>query len=264
MKLTRAEVLRRRQQTKGAAHALLEDIGYIREVVARQDTSRGEIRRLSVILRRLLLDRDLPIVATPRIGKIKLHSVDNSMLLKRNVYNGRLRACFCGDVNIFGQYIGTFDLHEVKPGDEPLPLTVESANRLIYPDGGEVLRDILLGIEQFVAQKILCFMGHWIERRAVIKYMANLASGAHSDDPIHDEHFLLARMRNAIQVRKGPSGPNVHIVWETASPVDSAHFQPAPPQSVDPVLIELLATANSLVLSPDVSRLEEELRKEFQ
>jgi hypothetical protein len=263
MKLTRAEALRLREKSEGAAHALLEDIPYIRGVVARQDTSRTEIRHLSVVLRRLLIDGDLARVAAPRIGRIKLHSLDNSMHTGEKVYKGRLRLFFCGDVNVFGQYIGTFDLHEVPQNQAPAELTVETVNKLLYPDGGEQLKDILLGMEQFLSQKVICFMGHWIQRRAVIKYMANLASGAHSDLPVHDEQFMLARVRNVVQVSKGPSGPHIHLVWETASPSDAALFRPAPPESVDPVLIELLATANSLTLSPDVGRLEEALQKEF-
>lgn len=263
MKLTRSEALRLRERTKSTAHALLEDIPYIRGVVARQDTSRREIRHLSAVLRRLLIDGDLVLVAKPRIGKIKLHSLDNSMATKESAYRGHIRLFFCGDVNIFGQYIGTFDLHEIPQDQAPAELTVESVNALLYPQGGQLMKPILLGAEQFLSQKVICFMGHWIQRREVIKYMANLGSGVHSDLPFHDEQFMLARTRNAVQVSKGPNGPHVHLVWEDASPSDAALFRPAPPESVDPVLIELLATANSLTLSPDVRRLEEALQKEF-
>lgn len=45
--------------TRMAAAALLEDMQYIREVVERSEPSRGELRRLSGTLRRLLIYRDL-------------------------------------------------------------------------------------------------------------------------------------------------------------------------------------------------------------
>jgi hypothetical protein len=46
--------------TSEAAAAFVEDMGYIRETLAKADrTTPGEIRRLSAVLRRLLIHHDL-------------------------------------------------------------------------------------------------------------------------------------------------------------------------------------------------------------
>jgi hypothetical protein len=64
--------------TRGAAMALVEDLPHIREVVNRPDPDKGELRRLSNELRRLLIDNggDLRDVAAPRIGRFKLLSFE--------------------------------------------------------------------------------------------------------------------------------------------------------------------------------------------
>ena len=220
MTLSSAEKLRLLHVTKEAASALLEDMDYIRDVVGREGTSRGEIRRLSAVLRRLIADRDLAKVAVPRIGKILIHSVDNTYHYEAAVHAGHLRLFFTGDVRIYGQYLGSFDLHSVPhPQGTGLP-TMGKLTSMLYPKGGEPMRDILMRLDGFAQQKVICFMGQWLSRQAVIKYMANLGSGVHSDTPAAPEELLLSRIRNAIQVSKGQDGPHIHIVWETESPAD--------------------------------------------
>lgn len=70
--------------SRGAAAAFIEDMPHVREVLNRPDPDRGEIRRMSNILRRLLIDNggDLRGVAAPRIGRSTLQSPDNAPILK--------------------------------------------------------------------------------------------------------------------------------------------------------------------------------------
>jgi hypothetical protein len=63
--------------TKPAAAAFLEDMEYIRDVIARIETSRGELRRLSGVLRRFLVEGDISKIAAPRLGRVKLLAPDN-------------------------------------------------------------------------------------------------------------------------------------------------------------------------------------------
>jgi hypothetical protein len=60
--------------TRDAAAAFVEDMPHIREVLNRVNPDRGELRRLSNPLRRLLIDNggDLRDIAAPRIGRFKL------------------------------------------------------------------------------------------------------------------------------------------------------------------------------------------------
>jgi hypothetical protein len=68
--------------TKEAAAAFLDDMQYVREIVAKNDPSNAEIRRLSVILRRVLVERDLAAIASPRLGRVELLGPDNAPAYK--------------------------------------------------------------------------------------------------------------------------------------------------------------------------------------
>src|SRR5207248_2538610 len=70
----RAQMLVRSRE---AANAFVDDLSEIRRVLAMEGASIADIRRLSVVLRRLLVDRDLAVVAAPRIGRITLLTPDN-------------------------------------------------------------------------------------------------------------------------------------------------------------------------------------------
>ena len=59
-------------------------------------------------------------------------------------------------------------------------------------------RHVPLRPDQFLAQQVFCFMGDWVERSSVIKYLANIASGAHSNAPDKPEYFTLAKIRRAV------------------------------------------------------------------
>lgn len=124
-------------------------------------------------------------------------------------------------------------------------------------------RIIYLNIEQFKDQRVICGLGNWIARKDIILFMANFASGAHSAVPKGDVEFMLARIRNAVRVSKGPNGPHIHFEWEHQGPIEGARFRQAPADSVDPVLIELLGSAYALTESPDIERLEAEIQQEL-
>ena len=68
-------------------------------------------------------------------------------------------------------------------------------------------RTALVRLDGFLSQKILCLGGEWVSRGAVIKYVANVASGVHSTVPEDPEHLLIARIRNCVTQKK--SGKNV-------------------------------------------------------
>jgi hypothetical protein len=52
--------------TRPAALSFVEDMEYIRAMIARADTNRGELRRLSSILRRILVEGDIAAIAVMR------------------------------------------------------------------------------------------------------------------------------------------------------------------------------------------------------
>jgi hypothetical protein len=73
--------------TREAAAAFIEDLAHIRDVVNKTDPDGAELRRLSNVLRRFLIDDggDLKDIAAPRIGRVVLLSPDNKPFLARDL-----------------------------------------------------------------------------------------------------------------------------------------------------------------------------------
>jgi hypothetical protein len=65
------------EDTKDQGIALLEDFSHFREILARPNPFRGELRRVSAALRRLLIERSIAMVAGPRIGRFLFLTSDN-------------------------------------------------------------------------------------------------------------------------------------------------------------------------------------------
>src|SRR5437868_1161900 len=92
--------------TREAAIACVEDVAHMRDVLSRLDPDRGELRRLSAILRRLLIDNggDLRRIAPPRVGRLELLIPDNKAIYaadRKNPYT------FFGSASVetFGLFI---------------------------------------------------------------------------------------------------------------------------------------------------------------
>src|ERR1700726_624990 len=75
------------KQTLDTAVALADDLSPPREIVSQPKPSSGDIRRLSAQLRRLLVDRILSVVASPRLGKLTLLAPDVQPVIVSNRAN---------------------------------------------------------------------------------------------------------------------------------------------------------------------------------
>src|SRR5271169_4803361 len=89
--------------SRKAAAALLDDIAYLREVIEKP-TDAAEVRRLSSVLRRLVIECDIQIVAAPRVGKIMIPTPDNDRFYKL-AKNHPLRIFASGGTKIFGRAV---------------------------------------------------------------------------------------------------------------------------------------------------------------
>ena len=236
--MTPEHISARLESSREAALALVEDVAYLREVTTRTDASPAELRRLSAVLRRLLIDDDLLVVAAPRIGKVLLNAPDIKPVYKAE---GNLPYLFfgAGGASIFGVYAAA-TICDVGPA-RPMPD--------YDPD-----RIASVRVDSFLAQRVLCLRGEWVSRRAAIKFIANIASGVHSDAPKTDEERILASIRRCATVRMENGMPNFTVNM-------GAVLGPDPPfrhtqNAVDPVLLEVLAAAHYLVGSPAILALE--------
>jgi hypothetical protein len=240
-----------REASREAAAAFLEDLPHIREIVAKKDPSRAEIRRLSNILRRLLVERDIAAVAQPRLGKVLLRAPDNN-----SAYRAERKLPFMffasGRATILGGWAATVwahDIHRTNPFQRvDLPII-------------EGDKDTELRLDTFLSQKVLCYRGRWVSRQDVIKYVANVASGVHSGTPDEPAHLTLAHIRGAVSYSLRDGGVHVEM-FPTGVDNDDPSFKHAP-DAFDPVLVELLAAATFLANSPFVSQLEEQVRQEL-
>lgn len=240
-------------RTREAAAALIEDLQYMREVLARANLSRAEVRRLSVTLRRVLVDRDLSKVAAPRIGRIEINAPDNKPIVKSNK---RRPIGFFGSAGVeaFGIELRCFMLDKGS-ARRPLPEF----------DPGRIVK---LRLDGFLSQPVLCLNGEFATRAQVIDYVANLASGAHSGSPEtapsnkREAYKRLARMRQAGSYSVKGGVPtftiNTNVIANGETPFKYT------PDAIDPVYLELVAAAHYLVTSEDVAKLEKAVRKELE
>jgi hypothetical protein len=240
--------------TSEAAAAFVEDMGYIRETLAKADrTTPGEIRRLSAVLRRLLIHNDLRSISSPRTGPLSLLVPDNNPIYHA-ARKQSVRIFFSGGISVFNNEVRA--IVTSLTGDFRLdPAFDKNKTATVALDG-------------FLNQKVLAHNNRWATRGQVIKYIANSSSGVHSkstNDSSTPEDFeiLLSMLRKCLKFTKqGDTGIKMSVDWSAFGGTDSSSFTWTP-DSIDGVLIELLCAAHFLSVSPDVHSLEFALHKEF-
>ncbi|RUU12483.1 hypothetical protein EOD23_07340 [Mesorhizobium sp. USDA-HM6] len=231
--------------TRPAAEAMIEDLQHIRGLIAKVDQSRDELRRMSAILRRLLVDGDLSAIAAPRVGKVTIASPDNTVFYKA-ISPENTHFFLSGGAHIFGLAI------------RGAAATVPSIGVINY----DPERTVPLRIDNFLSQRVLFWKGDWVNRGEIIKYVANLAAGVHSGTPQTPKEKLIADARHqlVIGLRDGSIGMAIR-------PADQAYDESKMEMTggaVDLTLIELFAAARYLVESADVVGLEDSIRAEIR
>ncbi|MEX1181566.1 MAG: hypothetical protein WEB63_12265, partial [Cucumibacter sp.] len=183
------------EQTRGAAHAFVEDMDHIREVIAEEGASIGDIRRLSVVLRRLIVERDIAAVAAPRMGRIMLRAPDNNPVY---VHARKHPPIFfaSGRARVFGWSSSLYAIEHRGP----LP-TTSALTTMAWPEGFDLNKTVDLRLDGFITQNVICLRGTWISRKSVIKYVAHIASGAHSGTPKEADELVLAQISRSTYVR---------------------------------------------------------------
>jgi hypothetical protein len=234
--------------TKQKAHSLFEDLQHIRELLAKEEPSSGDIRRLSVPLRRMLIHRELQAVAAPRVGKITILAHDNNPVYRAErqrpilfYMTGHNTPIIAWDISI--QLRRRFGRQETIP-------------EVSSPEYTE------LRLDTFLSQRVLCYRTNWLSRAAVIKYVANYRGGAHSGPPITRDETLLAQMSNSCSLIRKEDGSYLIDLFRHGIDNDISEFRKSP-GGLDPLLIETFASAVYLVKSPKILELEALLRAEL-
>lgn len=240
-------IAQRVKETLETAAAFNEDMSYLRSLRDLEDPEKADLRRSSAVLRRLLVDGDLGQIAAPRIGRFQINAPDNKPLY---VSSRKLDFPFLasGGASIFGIWSRCAIVDRAGKA-RTLPKEFDPEKLIDLPQ------------ESFCKQNVLCFEGTWINRKEVIKYVANVSSGVHSGKPRTDVDQLIDRVRHAasFSVIDGVAtiGFNPDVFHKVTLPIRYD------PKTIDPVLFEILVTIQLLVSSPDIIRLEAEVAMEL-
>jgi hypothetical protein len=237
-------------RTRDAAAALVEDLAHMRQVL-KSAPSRDELRRLSSTLRRILVDRDLTTVAAPRINRILLTAPDNKPIIK-TIRSLKIVPAFFGSAGV-GAFGIRYRAITAGPGHTLQP---EDRTKLFATETEETVQ---LKLDGFLSQPVFLFQGEWANRRDVIKYMANVASGVHSGAPHEPTHVLLQTIRRAVTYSRR-SG--LYFNTKAFDGIDIPFRYE--PDALDVVLLELMAAASFLVSSDDTIKLERSIHDELR
>jgi hypothetical protein len=239
--------------SREAASTFVEDMAYIRDTVAKADKiTPGELRRLSAVLRRLLIDNDLRSIAPPRIGRLSLLIPDNDPIYHA-ARKQSVRIFASGGIHIFN--------NEVRA------IVTGRAGNFAF-DNFDKTKTVAVSLDGFLNQRVLAQNDEWATRGQVIKYIANSSSGVHSkstkvSSPPQAFETVLSRLRKSLRFTKeGDSGMKITVDWVAFAGFHSFDFKWMP-DSIDSVLIELLCSGHFLAISPDIHSLELAIHKEF-
>lgn len=228
----------RRRDTLESAAAFIDDIDHIKGIIGNNNPSTGDIRRLSAQLRRLLVEKDAVEIAAPRVGQLSIIAPDLAPIY-RSDRNKPLPFFVSGNAKIFGLYVG---VQMIDRADRPRPLADYS------PDA-----TISLKLDNYLNQRVICMEGQWINRRELVKYIANVAHGVHSGRTKNEIERLIRRIRHAAWMKIDQDMPTLSANLDVFSQVSLPPL--VDPKGVDCVLLELFATAYHFVNSPDVIEL---------
>lgn len=252
----------RKAETKQAAAAFLDDIAHLRAIVKSDAPDPTLIRLSSNVLRRLLYNRELDLVAAPRIGKFHLLAPDHDehAIARRDVDVVLFQS---GSPLLFPMLQG-FRVEFAKTNTEQGTMGVTTPWKEKNPFDPNTK---LVRLDGFLSQRVICFRSQWANRREVIGYAAVCASGVHSKPPTKSVELMLARARFALRFTKQGDEPAAQLDFDV---IGNPHHPPPEPvdftydqNRIDLVMVELLAASYYLCASPDVAKLETVIRAEL-
>jgi hypothetical protein len=233
-------------ESREATVAFVKDMPHIRGV-SRAGPIGAELSLLSNVLCRLLIDKGRTVtdLAAPRTGRMLLVAPDNKPIYR----SGKKQPfAFFGSAGV-RMYGFTIRAGMVEHGTK--------SRELENFDPG---RTIQLKMDSFLSQNVLCLGGVWISRRAVLKYVGDIGR-AHSDTPQDHNDRVLDRVRRLVSYSIQGSAVSVTLHKDLFGAGELPFRETR--EAIDPVLLELLATAHFLAISPDLEDLEKVIQNEL-
>jgi hypothetical protein len=272
MPLTDVEKRRMIAATYDMAKDMVDDLAYMRRILAETSPDPGDFRRLSNTLRRLLIDNngDLKKIFPPRLD----HRL-NLLAPELGDHIGKCQSWYFGSVGA-GALYGCHPSMEFVIAD-PQKKRIPSLVSRPYTQARQVRwelheqpideenrteRTIPLPIHSFLSQRVIYFSKQWIKRADVIKYVANVGGGVHSGDPKDEPiDYLLHQVRQICSIWVSNGTPQCRInhpfnLAAGAMPIDVDRH------GFDFTLIQIMAAARYVAMSPDIHELEDIIRLE--
>ena len=238
--------------TRNAALVLCDDLAHIRNIVSDTNVSASEIRRISALLRRMLIEGEIFKIAGPRIGKISIMSPDFDDI-DLITPNANLHYLLIDNFYIFGSEFSIIYMITNKNDDAQIQTGIQ--------EGLHELSSKKLS--HFLKQKIAYYNGNWLNRSDFIKYVANIGHAVHSLNATDEKLQLIGSMRNRLKILRefdektnDPITTFESIIGDYNAVLSDIHFNP---NQIDIALLCLLSTCNCLVNSPDIKRLEQSI-----
>lgn len=246
---------------------IFDDLDYLSGLVEQENVSSADIRRSSVVLRKLVYDRKLQIAASARRHKITVF-VPEARALISNLERDEAAIFYqLGGFQALGIEVGCMIMERrPQPADRPYDpnITYEASLETYKKQRVFMIRanakaespDLTVGA-----------ISGFVSRESVIKYVAHKTGGAHYDTRRNSQDELLLdivrkaaslSMRDGIPTFQFNSDVIDNPVARSKTPVPGVGLLEA--NNLDPVLLELLGAARMLVESPSIKVLKSILR----
>jgi len=227
---------------------ILEDLEHLSKLWDTSETKNADIRNSVHILRRLLIYGDLQKSANTRKYQLLIDAPDLKSFIKATRY-GLIDFYQAGGANVLGVYVSNA---MVSKG------VSHRLSRIMNERHPDAI--VQLSIQSFLRQQCFSLKGEFVSREDVIKFVANKAGNAHFDRKGRD--ITIDRIRSVCHICLTEGGiPTINFNTD-ALEKDNFSFDPNP-KNIDPIFIEVAATAKILTESPVIKAYRELLKNEY-
>ncbi|HEV2596454.1 MAG TPA: hypothetical protein VGU01_14780 [Sphingomicrobium sp.] len=240
MALTDEEKQAMRAATHEAAIAFLDDLKFMRRTLSSPQPTAGDVRRLSVVIRRFLLDGHLNAVAGPRMGRAHVVVPDFQCLAKYP----QSEFISVGVPPLFGLNDQIFECYRI---DELASMKDGNAS-LHFPSSLQRLREV--NIQRLLSDSVVRVRNELISRLDFLKFVCYHDFGVHYSGREDSAFSSIRTVRYFLTFLK-PDAEAVSISVSDA-------FSAKKPQNMllDLAHVHTLSTGYYVAISPDLTRLE--------
>ena len=222
-----------------------EDFHILKAMWQKEGLTNAEIRNTGTILRSFLIYNTLQQVANPRKYKLEIEGPNNKPIEKANK-KGRIEFFQSGGVEVLGIYLAAFIINKGAKA-----ICLDNYN----PDQREPLK-----LSSFLKQSVFFINNEVVTRQQVIAYVANKSGNAHFDKKREGVDKTIDLIRSAVSMSIIEGVPSFGFDMKFLNAPNS-EFN-INPDEIDPIFVEIAATARFITESPAILGLMDNIKKE--